>query len=277
MSSTGNELVSSVNTASSSQFSFARNRSTTVSPSRLPTFQRPGKSYLRQIYIGSVQGLNILLDRTVLVKFNTHEANVSDIIAKFSEAVYEEQDDIEDFILTDTKGNQILDTEATRGLGYWKGSARKIVGLTLTDFNSFKNSTLRRTRITDPEDKKRKLEDIEEKLNEIYSAGKKLKSISDGIDTIFRQVSSQTTVRLSGLQSEAVKNSFTCLICKDLLKEPMFAKCCSTIVGCKVCVEEWLRNSTQCHKCRSRGAKDKVFPIVGIDDGLEVLQAIVSE
>lgn len=49
------------------------------------------------------------------MKFNTHEANVPDIIAKFSEAVYEEQDDIEDFILTDTKGNQILDTEATRG------------------------------------------------------------------------------------------------------------------------------------------------------------------
>lgn len=62
-----------------------------------------------------MQGSNILLDRTVLVKFNTHEVNVPDIIAKFSDAVYEEQDDIEDFILTDTKGNQILDTEATRG------------------------------------------------------------------------------------------------------------------------------------------------------------------
>ncbi|CAC5385885.1 unnamed protein product [Mytilus coruscus] len=70
---------------------------------------------INQIYIGSVQGSNILLDRTILIKFNTHEANVPDIIAKFPDAVYEEQEDIEDFVLTDTKGNQILDSEATRG------------------------------------------------------------------------------------------------------------------------------------------------------------------
>ncbi|CAC5393546.1 unnamed protein product [Mytilus coruscus] len=185
-----------------------------------------------QIYMGSVQGTNILLDRTILIKFNTHEANVPDIIAKFSDAVYEEQEDIEVFVLTDTKSNS-----------RYRGNKRT----------------------TDPDDKKRKLDDIEDKLTDIVNAGKKLKAISDDYCTVVRSA------------GRGCKNSFTCLICKDLLKEPMFAKYCSTIVGCKVCVEEWLRNSTQCHKCRSRGAKDKVFPIVGINNGLEVLQAIVSE
>lgn len=67
-------------------------------------------------------------------------------------------------------------------------------------------------RATDPDVKKRKSEDIEDK--QTLNAGIELKTISDGIDTIFKQVSSQTTVRISGLQTEAVKNSFTCSICK---------------------------------------------------------------
>ena len=83
-----------------------------------------------------------------------------------------------------------------------------------------------------------------------------LQSLSD-------KVSEQTALlqKLSADLSSKPRNPVTplkqvlsCIICKELAicsdKQPLVPKCCSAVVGCKECFEEWLRNSPSCPYCR---------------------------
>ena len=44
---------------------------------------------------------------------------------------------------------------------------------------------------------------------------------------------------------------FECLVCKSPAKLPaVVSPCCSIVLGCETCIEQWLSTSTQCPHCR---------------------------
>lgn len=57
-------------------------------------------------------------------------------------------------------------------------------------------------------------------------------------------------------------------------QDPMFAVCCPSIVGCKICVLQWHESSTQCLKCRQECTN--VYEVTGLSDALSVLKDIIS-
>ncbi|VDI05862.1 Hypothetical predicted protein [Mytilus galloprovincialis] len=64
----------------------------------------------RQLLLGDVENKCITSSQNLMIRFTEEEANTSDIARK----VREQTSAIEDYILTDGKGNEIYDSEATR-------------------------------------------------------------------------------------------------------------------------------------------------------------------
>ncbi|CAM4572087.1 unnamed protein product [Leuciscus chuanchicus] len=75
-------------------------------------------------------------------------------------------------------------------------------------------------------------------------------------------------------QAQELRAAFNCLICKGPFQQPMYAVCCQSLVGCKVCVLQWQETSSQCPKC---GEEDSnVCEVTGLTDALSVLRDIIS-
>ena len=51
------------------------------------------------------------------------------------------------------------------------------------------------------------------------------------------------------------------------MKEPIFASCCRTILGCSSCVEQWQVSHTYCPNCRGGDFYGgNTQPVVGLDE-----------
>ncbi|CAN9508994.1 unnamed protein product [Ophioblennius macclurei] len=71
---------------------------------------------------------------------------------------------------------------------------------------------------------------------------------------------------------QPTKEAFTCLVCLDIMDEPTFSQCCSSLVGCGTCVRQWIRNSDHCLKCRSPNFKKNIHSVKGLDAALAFIK-----
>ncbi|CAL8310906.1 unnamed protein product [Gadus morhua 'NCC'] len=168
------------------------------------------------------------------VRFTEAEATVSAILVKLKVAMGDE----EDYILTDTLSNEIVESEGTTGSLYWRQNSRKIHAIESTAYRQWRR---RRSSTGDRNDHVQRLRDNVEELLEA----------SQGLDEVAKKITDLVTVsRGSSLVWPEFKQAFVCLICRATMTQPMFSSCCRTLVGCTFCVEEWKRTSDHCLKCR---------------------------
>ena len=76
-----------------------------------------------------------------------------------------------------------------------------------------------------------------------------------------------------GNVSHFFEESFHCVICKEIATNPVVSSCCGRVVGCKVCIDAWVRERSTCPHCTlSSKIKDR-FVLKGFDDVLNVLRS----
>ncbi|XP_076830207.1 uncharacterized protein LOC143476104 isoform X2 [Brachyhypopomus gauderio] len=157
------------------------------------------------------------------------------------------------------------------GSQYWKQNARKILAVTERDFQSLQGT--KRKRMGRKDEETSALGDVTEKIEELLLA-------SQGLDTVtatIRELSelaltNSNMVILTSAQSKTIKDALSCAVCKGPMVVPMFAVCCQSLIGCKLCIEEWLRTSTQCLRCRAENFASHVHVVLGLCDVLLALR-----
>uniref|UniRef100_A0AAV2ML76 Uncharacterized protein n=1 Tax=Knipowitschia caucasica TaxID=637954 RepID=A0AAV2ML76_KNICA len=75
--------------------------------------------------------------RMVVVRLLEFEATITGILAKIHDALQCE----DPFVLTDAQGNEIVDSEGTRGSKYWRQNAKKFFAVPEQVFHQFQQGT----------------------------------------------------------------------------------------------------------------------------------------
>ncbi|KAK9519995.1 hypothetical protein VZT92_022682 [Zoarces viviparus] len=135
----------------------------------------------------------------------------------------------------------------TTGLGFWKQNARRIVALTHSSYNELMQRKRRRTGRTA----------IRQSLRELgeYARANKI-----------------NTVALTDDQVTTVRATFRCLICQDVMDNPVVAQCCRSVIGCRVCVDQWTATTPHCPKCRDVDFINRSFALTGMGDIIDALR-----
>ncbi|MGH0126088.1 UNVERIFIED_CONTAM: hypothetical protein FKN15_016303 [Acipenser sinensis] len=94
----------------------------------------------RSIQIAEPVGGKLKPSRIVVIRFMEFEATVMGVAEKVKEALASE----EPLVLTDVQGNEIIDSEGTRGSIYWKQNSRKVFAVLESYFHEFTHSNKRR-------------------------------------------------------------------------------------------------------------------------------------
>lgn len=58
--------------------------------------------------------------------------------------------------------------------------------------------------------------------------------------------------------------------------QPIFATCCRSLIGCKLCVDQWMATASQCLKCREEDLSNNVFVAAGLSEALLALSDIIK-
>ncbi|XP_051793649.1 uncharacterized protein LOC127537677 [Acanthochromis polyacanthus] len=217
---------------SSRQFAFRSGPPVTANMSVLTRSVSTPRSFHRAIHVSDVVEGKLLSRRVVMVRFTEAEATVSIIIHKLKVAMADD----EDYTLTDTAGNEIVESEGTTGSMYWKQSARKIFDI--------KTSTFQQWRRRHSSHRNEDVQRLQDQVEELLEASQGLGEVTRNIDTLVTLSRNLSPVWLE------FKQAFICLVCRATMTRPMFTSCCRSLVGCVDCVREWERNSNQCLKCR---------------------------
>ncbi|KAF4118126.1 hypothetical protein G5714_000177 [Onychostoma macrolepis] len=267
-SSSGSQRFSFLRTASSiAGSSVASPVQATAAPPRASM----SRSFQRSIFIAECLTGKLKPSRTVVVRFMEFEATVPGITAKVQSALICE----EPLILTDAQGNQIVESEGTKGSLYWKQNARKILAVSEEEFQRFQQES-KRKRPSQRDDGSSGLQDVFERIEEVVLAAQGLQEVTSVMKELSDVASSnrRTTLVMTNFQAQQLQTAFNCHVCKGPFQEPMFAVCCRSIVGCKVCVLQWHETSSQCLKCRQECTN--VYEVTGLSDALSVLKDIIS-
>ncbi|MGH0157942.1 UNVERIFIED_CONTAM: hypothetical protein FKN15_034738 [Acipenser sinensis] len=122
----------------------------------------------------------------------------------------------ETLVLTDVQGNEILNSEGTRGSIYWKQNSRKVFAVLESYFHEFTHSNKRR-RISHKEDADiQGLQDAIERIDEVVLTAQDLKGVASSIKELAQLANTKTTVLMTESQATQIKDAFTCLVCKGL-------------------------------------------------------------
>uniref|UniRef100_A0AAV2MPF7 RING-type domain-containing protein n=1 Tax=Knipowitschia caucasica TaxID=637954 RepID=A0AAV2MPF7_KNICA len=199
------------------------------------------------------------------------ESSLPTIKAKVFEALGQEQS----IVLIDSHHNEIMDCEGTRGPGFWKQNARKIYAVPEEQLQRLRgNKRKRESRNGDSS----ALPEVLDQIEEVLLASQGLQEVSKSLKDLvaFVRGNKYTTVSLSEDQAAAVKAAFSCVICRDPMKDPMFASCCTTVLGCRACLDQWQDGHAHCPKCRTDDFSFHIQSVVGLDDALTALHNIIS-
>ncbi|XP_029954714.1 histone acetyltransferase p300-like [Salarias fasciatus] len=218
------------------------------------TMMDPNVNSQGLIHVAEVVHGKLAVSKTVVINFSEAEATVEGIATKVREALGSE----EGFILTDSQGREILDSEDTRSSQYWKQNSGKVFALPESEFRDFQNGQrAKRSRRAEASD----LQDVVQHIDG-------LKRTSDSIS----QPSEMAEKKVTEANVKPVKEAFTCLVCLDVMVEPTFSKCCCSLLGCGACVREWLLTSDHCLKCRSPNFKRNIHSVKGLDAALAFMK-----
>ncbi|XP_032363719.1 uncharacterized protein LOC116677139 [Etheostoma spectabile] len=249
------------------RFSFHRPPSTATASS-CPMPRSTTKTFVRNVLIAEV--LNGKLDTTkmVTVRFSEFEACVATITSKVKEALGQQ----ESFILTDSQGNEIIDSDGTRGSAYWKQNSRKIFAVPEPQMELLQVN--KRKRLSRREDTG--LQEVMADIEEVVEAAQGLKEVTKMIKDLsgFAHSTVTTTLSLSEAEVASLRAIFACLVCKGPLDKPMFSTCCRTLIGCKACVVEWNSSHSYCPKCRAVDLENNVHEVAGLSEALAPLEKL---
>ncbi|XP_056464133.1 uncharacterized protein LOC130403733 isoform X2 [Gadus chalcogrammus] len=190
-----------------------------------------GKTFQRSINVGEVAGNRILTKKTLVVRFSEAEANVEAILLKAREALGQVE---ETFVLTDSQGNEIQDSDGTRTSQFWRQNSRKVFVLLEGEFEDLQQQ--RRAKVSRRED------------NTLLDRAEEVK----------------VAAHLQRPSLQPAKDAMSCLVCKAVFVDPQFATCCESLVGCRVCVQRWCASSDFCLKCRAANFAANVLAVRGL-------------
>ncbi|XP_053718431.1 uncharacterized protein LOC128757287 isoform X1 [Synchiropus splendidus] len=224
-------------------------------------------SLFRNVFIADVVNGKLESSKMVTVRFTEFEACVATITDKVKEALGEQ----EPVILTDSQGNKIIDSEGTRGSVYWKQNSRKVFAVPEAHLLQVN----KRRRLSRREDTG--LQEVVADIEDVVEAAQGLKEVSQIIKDLsgFGHSTMTTTLSLSEAEAASLREICSCLVCKGLLKRPMFSTCCRSLIGCKVCVTEWCKTSTSCPKCREDDLEDNIHEVAGLGEALAPLEKLL--
>ncbi|KAL7372604.1 hypothetical protein ABVT39_019227 [Epinephelus coioides] len=169
----------------------------------------------------------------VTVRFSEFEACVQSIINKVTEALGQQ----ESIILTDSLGNEIVDSDGTRGSAYWKQNSRKVYAVPEPQMVLLRLNKRRRLSRKEDTGLHEVIADTEEVVEVAQGLREVLKIIKDLIG--FAHSTMTTTLSLSEAEIASLRMVFACLVCKGPVDKPMFSTCCRSLIGCKSCITEW--------------------------------------
>ncbi|CAL1613892.1 unnamed protein product [Knipowitschia caucasica] len=94
-------------------------------------------SFQRTVFIAELNQGKLRPARMVVVRLLEFEATITGILAKIHDALQCE----DPFVLTDAQGNEIVDSEGTRGSKYWRQNAKKFFAVPEQVFHQFQQGT----------------------------------------------------------------------------------------------------------------------------------------
>ena len=175
-----------------------------------------------------------------------------------------------DVTLVNTKCNQIVDSDATQRLDFWK-SSRKVLAVHTQMFDkAFGKKKAYSAAIdltqdenddnTDSDDaqglampplaKRRKTDD---KLNN------ELQSIHQVLVKIQQVIRPDGTLR-------RIQSIFECVICRSIMDTPLFSPCCNRILGCSICLHNWFVHSPKCPHCKQEVTAAEWLEVKGLQE-----------
>lgn len=231
----------------------------------------PARSFQRSIHVADIVNDKLSTSRTVVIRFLEADATVERITAKVKDALGCD----EPITLTDSQGNEIVDSDGTRSSQYWKQNSRKIYATSEYDFVEFQNG--RRAKASRRAEDSLSAQEVIGKINQPKQAAESLQDITTTINQLSELAKSKTTIVMPDACLHSLKEAFTCLICKALMEEPMFSTCCDSLVGCRTCVEQWLLTADHCLKCRAQEFDSKVHQVKGLSAFLSSFKEIQTE
>ncbi|XP_076133850.1 uncharacterized protein LOC143116552 isoform X2 [Alosa pseudoharengus] len=240
--------------APSVRFAFQRpHAASAASSSRSVT-----KAFQRNVFIGEVLEGKLETSKMVTVRFGEFEACVPSILAKVREALGEQ----ETMILTDSQGNEILDSEGTRGSWFWKQNSRKVFAVPENQLGHLQAN--KRKRLSRRDETASVIAEIEE----VVEAAQELKEVTKVIKELSGASARSTVLVLAEPEVTTIRAAFGCLICKGLAVRPVFATCCRSIIGCQRCVRVWTQERPSCPKCRADAVESCSHEVAGLSEAL---------
>ncbi|XP_028460042.1 uncharacterized protein LOC114572532 [Perca flavescens] len=160
--------------APSARFSFQRPHAASAASSSRPVT----KAFQRNVFIGEILEGKLETSKMVTARFGEFEACVPSILAKVREALGEQ----EPMILTDSQGNEILDTEGTRGSSFWKQNSRKVFAVLENQLGHLQaNKRKRLSRRDDTASVVAEIEEVVEAAQELKEVTKVIQGIEWGV------------------------------------------------------------------------------------------------
>ncbi|KAK0140113.1 hypothetical protein N1851_022999 [Merluccius polli] len=253
--------------ATGQRFSFHRPTSTATSSS-CPTSRSTTKSFVRNVFSAEVVNGKLETKKMVTVRFSEFEACVQTINIKVTEALGQQ----ETFILTDSQGNKIVDSEGTRGSAYWKQNSRKVFAVPEQQMDLLQVN--KRKRLSRKEDTG--LQEVIADIEEVVEAAQGLREVSKMIKDLsgFAESTMTTTLCLSEAEVASLRMVFACLVCKGPVDKPLFSTCCKSLIGCKACIVTWKNTHSYCPKCRAVDLEGSIHEVTGLSEALAALEKL---
>uniref|UniRef100_A0A1A8LH55 RING-type domain-containing protein n=1 Tax=Nothobranchius pienaari TaxID=704102 RepID=A0A1A8LH55_9TELE len=231
----------------------------------------PPRQFQRSVHIAEIVNDKLTAARTVVIRFLESDATVERMTVKVKEAL----GCVEEITLTDSQGNEIVDSEGTRSSSYWKQNSRKIYAIFEDDFVEFQNGRRQKTRRRSEETGI--LQEVLGKIDELKQATETLQNATEAINLLSDLAKVKSTTARQAEQLHLVMDAFCCHVCKSLMSKPMFSTCCQSLLGCQTCVEHWLLNTNYCLKCRAEDFEFKVHEVKGLSAVLAFLKEVHTE
>ena len=183
-----------------------------------------------------------------------------------------------DVTLVNTKCNQIVDSDATRGLDFWK-SSRKVLAVHSHMFDKIfgkKKAYSAAIDLTQDED------DDDTEDNEAEGTGPPLakrrktnESLNNELHGIHQAlIKIQQMIRPDGVLWR-VQSIFECMICRSVMDTPLFSPCCNRILGCRACLHNWFAHSPTCPHCKRVATASEWLEVKGLQQ-IEDVRASVE-
>ncbi|XP_029980191.1 uncharacterized protein LOC115412033 [Sphaeramia orbicularis] len=222
----------------------------------------------RNVFIAEVLNGKLETSKMVTVRFTDFEACVETITSKVKEALGQQ----ETIILTDSQGNEIVDSDGTGGSTYWKQNSRKVYAVREQQMEQLQVN--KRRRLSRREDTG--LQDVLADIEEVVEAAQGLKGVSQVIKDLtgFAHSTVTTTLSLSEAEVASLKEVFACVVCKGPAERPVFSACCRSLIGCKECIAEWNNSHSYYPKCRAVDLENSTHEVAGLSEALAPLKKL---